>query len=181
MDEREFQGAIAMARYWVKRGPNPLGGRALDLARELYTISRALIHATKGDSMPDETSSGTETEAGEPTEAEKLADEDPNGDIVAEEEEVTLEEAPKLDNAAIIAEAEARVERMKENGRSEEDIAHTYAGKVADLAANGEDAMSAALWALAQQHTNSETVKKGPYNRRRLAVQVAAGSYNRQP
>ena len=100
-------------------------------------------------------------------------------DIEAEEGDI---EAPvigaELDVDMVIKDAQARVERMRQNGRSEEDIANTYAGEVTALAEQNEEAMSKALLALAEKRTNEKFVKHGPYNRRRLAVQVASGSYN---
>jgi hypothetical protein len=109
---------------------------------------------------------------------EDLAEQDPEGDIVAEEEEITAEEPPKLDNAAIRADAEARVVKMKEAGRADEDIARTYAGQVSMLFAQNDDAISAALHALATVRVSDKKVKEGPYNRRRLAVQVASGAFD---
>ena len=100
-------------------------------------------------------------------------------DIAGEEEEIEApDDQPALDVDAIVADAQERVRRMKENGRSDEDIANTYAGEVMGLQEESDKAMSTALLALAQRRTADKWVKHGPYNRRRLAVQVASGTFN---
>lgn len=101
---------------------------------------------------------------------------DPEADAEAEEAEAEAPAPAALDNAAIFDEAQARYDTMKANGRADAD--NTYAGFVVGLKAQSELAVSAALRAEADRRTADSQMKKGPYNRRRLAVQVASGSFD---
>ena len=138
----------------------------------------------EGSTMDDETKPEGEPPAGDnpsdqPHPDQTLPGDLEDEDIEAEEGEIEAPETePSLDVDAIVADAEARVARMKANGRSEEDIANTYAGEVMGLQEESDKAMSTALLALAQRRTNEKWIKHGPYNRRRLAVQVASGSFD---
>ena len=139
---------------------------------------------TERSTMDDETKPEGEPPAGDNPSDQPHPDQTLPGDL--EDEDIEAEEGeieapdtePSLDVDAIVADAEARVARMKENGRSEEDIANTYAGEVMGLQEESDKAMSSALMALAKRRTFDKWIKHGPYNRRRLAVQVASGSFN---
>ena len=101
---------------------------------------------------------------------------DPEADVEAEEGEAEAPPPAALDSAAIFAEAQTRYDAMKEKGRADADS--TYAGFVVGLKSQSDAAVSAALRAEADRRTADSQMKKGPYNRRRLAVQVASGAYD---
>lgn len=112
-------------------------------------------------------------------EKEFLTPESENADDVVEAELEPIGDVKDLDVDAILDEADRRVTLMNAAPFHLGDVRKTFSGMVLQAKADSDLALKLAIRQLAGDLT--DTSKKGPYHRRKLATQVNGGAYDIDP